>query len=349
MGIIDRILSYSSCGINIPKNIPSLFVRVGLIAYHQQTDCFQHNARYYAKDLHWEKGDVRLLIFLREDIFTLVLKNAREPDKILLNNSILTDIKIWVDSKEDYELEYNFYMMYNDTHYDVNTIRMVQTVKESGLFNNKYERKLYFNSILLSNYTLTRTILLISKKNYVHINNKNSIITYNNEIFNNRYIPCNEIRMIDQFNLCVNNGGVTHKYNTFKMLLDDDGNIIIESEDKLIGFSGYIYNVIRKAPFGVGKILSDILYIPLSIIQIIFNFSFSIIMLLMNNWWYGLFLLEILCIYPTLEEKGFISKITTFLKTHILIITFLYHKIMLPVIELIINLLNTIKNMIKWW
>jgi hypothetical protein len=43
---------------------------------------FQNTIR---RDLAWAEGDVRLLIFLREDIFRYVIGNAREPDKIRLS------------------------------------------------------------------------------------------------------------------------------------------------------------------------------------------------------------------------------------------------------------------------
>jgi len=43
---------------------------------------FQNTIR---RDLSWAEGDVRLLIFLREDIYRYVIGNAREPDKIRLS------------------------------------------------------------------------------------------------------------------------------------------------------------------------------------------------------------------------------------------------------------------------
>ncbi len=49
----------------------------------------------FKRDLQWTKGDARLLIFLREDIFDFVLKGAREPDKILLNTHKI----LWNDTK----------------------------------------------------------------------------------------------------------------------------------------------------------------------------------------------------------------------------------------------------------
>ncbi len=43
---------------------------------------FQNTIR---RDLAWSEGDVRLLVFLREDIYRYVLGHAREPDKIQLS------------------------------------------------------------------------------------------------------------------------------------------------------------------------------------------------------------------------------------------------------------------------
>ncbi len=54
---------------------------------------FQNTLR---RDLQWTKGDVRLLIFLREDIFSHVLRNAREPDKIRLSTTRIT----WADPEQ---------------------------------------------------------------------------------------------------------------------------------------------------------------------------------------------------------------------------------------------------------
>lgn len=47
----------------------------GLLAFQQSVK----------NDLQWRKGDIRLLAFLREDIFDVILTGAAEPDKILLN------------------------------------------------------------------------------------------------------------------------------------------------------------------------------------------------------------------------------------------------------------------------
>jgi hypothetical protein len=54
---------------------------------------FQNTMR---RDVRWAEGDVRLLIFLREDIFTYVLKYAREPDKIRLSATRIT----WEDTDQ---------------------------------------------------------------------------------------------------------------------------------------------------------------------------------------------------------------------------------------------------------
>lgn len=51
--------------------------------------------KVFKKDLEWKKGDARILIFLREDIFDFILKGvAREPDKVLLDMHRIT----WEDS-----------------------------------------------------------------------------------------------------------------------------------------------------------------------------------------------------------------------------------------------------------
>lgn len=54
---------------------------------------FQNTLR---RDLKWSQGDVRLLIFLREDIFSYVVESAREPDKIRLSTTRIT----WDDPEQ---------------------------------------------------------------------------------------------------------------------------------------------------------------------------------------------------------------------------------------------------------
>jgi hypothetical protein len=54
---------------------------------------FQNTMR---RDLKWIKGDIRMLIFLREDIFSYVMANAREPDKIRLSTTRIT----WEDTNQ---------------------------------------------------------------------------------------------------------------------------------------------------------------------------------------------------------------------------------------------------------
>lgn len=54
---------------------------------------FQNTMR---RDLMWIEGDIRMLIFLREDIFAYVLANAREPDKIRLSTTRI----LWEDTNQ---------------------------------------------------------------------------------------------------------------------------------------------------------------------------------------------------------------------------------------------------------
>jgi len=74
--LIDNLDKAWDFGKNIDLQCKVIY---GLIGFHNSL----------IKGLNWKKGDIRFLIYLREDIYKIVSDKAREPDKLLLNTTRL--------------------------------------------------------------------------------------------------------------------------------------------------------------------------------------------------------------------------------------------------------------------
>ena len=131
-----------------------------------------------------------------------------------------------------------------------------------------------------------------------------------------------------------------------------------ESSVQLTGLTGILYNVfgdsvLTQLPYvgnsiaSFGKSMQSMLYLPLTIIQFTFNFFFTFITLIINNWWYGLMLFEIFCIVPALKHHNYPDVISTYISIHIKIFVFLWEVIVLNLMNLIIRLVEIIRNMFR--
>ena len=74
--LIDNLDKAWDFGKNIDLQCKVIY---GILGFHNSL----------VKELKWKKGDIRFLIFLREDIYKMVSDKAREPDKLLLNTTRL--------------------------------------------------------------------------------------------------------------------------------------------------------------------------------------------------------------------------------------------------------------------
>ena len=94
--------------------------------------------------------------------------------------------------------------------------------------------------------------------------------------------------------------------------------------------------------------LANIIYTPLLLIQCVFDFMFTFINLIIDDWWYALVLLEIVCIIPALQYTSYPELVGTYIDMHIKTINFILHKIILPLIRLIIRIISLIRDMIPF-
>ncbi len=116
---------------------------------------------------------------------------------------------------------------------------------------------------------------------------------------------------------------------------------------KLKGLSGILINILNYIP-GIGKSIGNIIYTPLLLIQYTFDFMFTFINLIIDDWWYALVLLEIMCIIPALQYNSYPELVGTYIDMHIKIINFMVHKVILPLIRLILKIIGLIRNMIPF-
>jgi len=96
-----------------------------------------------------------------------------------------------------------------------------------------------------------------------------------------------------------------------------------------------------------GKAMQSVLFLPLTIIQFTFNFIFTFLLLITNNWWYGLMIVEIFCIMPALKYKTYPARVSKYIDLHVKIFKFMYEVVILNIINLILRLVEIIRNLFR--
>ena len=258
------------------------------------------------------------------------------------NNTVISGwFKISTD--QAYDADYTFFINVNDTSYESKIITIKQEQVDSSIISKTYKRTLLMDGYEIYSYNTTVYIIsIIPNPIYFYFNLEDRTIQFGDKQFNNQTLVFNQLNFDDQYEF-MNNASSDTVVMKFKAI-----NPSIKSGAELKGLTGILLNTLSKIPF-VGKSLKNILYYPLFFIQTIFDFVFTFLDIIVNDWWYGLMLMEIVCIFVASKNKSFTNVMQAYVDTHIKIIKFIYEWIILKTINLIITIVVTVKDMIKWW
>jgi hypothetical protein len=221
---------------------------------------------------------------------------------------------------------------------------MKQEVLSSSFINGKLlKRTLTIDGIEIATYETTYSWFAGLKDDTFYFSLIDHDIKYGDNIYNNISIAFTQLNYQDQQDM------IPNSYNAKKMAKHYYRTMGIDTDDgglKLSGITGTFYNAIGKIP-SVGKSLQGLMFTPLAIIQYTFNFIFSFLFLIINNWWYALLLLEIFCIIPALTHTQYPEIVATYISMHVKIFVFMYHQVILPVMGLIMRIIEVVRNLFR--
>ena len=258
------------------------------------------------------------------------------------NNTVISGwFKISTD--QTYDADYTFLINVNDTSYESKIITIKQKRVDSSIISKTYRRSLLIDGYEIYNYNTTVYIVsILPNPIYFYFNLEDRTIQFGDKQFNNQTLVFNQLNFDDQYEF-MNNASSDTVVMKFKAINPEQ-----KSGAELKGLTGILLNALSKIPF-IGKSFKNVLYYPLFFIQTIFDFVFTFLDLIVNDWWYGLMLMEIVCIFAASRNKGYANVMEVYIDTHVKIIKFIYEWIILKTINLIITIVVTIKDMIKWW
>ena len=277
-----------------------------------------------------------------------VLETDHNPTKVVCVNT--TCVSGWMKNSisNAYILEYDFTYKINDSYYKTVVVRIEQEVDHSTWFTNYVNRTLKIDghevatikNLGISKYATTKPLVF-------SFSYSDRTMSLDNKIVNNQTLMFTELDMNDQNALITLNKNF-HGVSAFPIrwnfeTIPDNGDTSL----KLKGLSGMFVNVINNIPF-IGKSLGSIIYFPLLIFQYTINFLFTFIKLIINDWWYALMLLEIICIIPALQYKDYPNMVGTYIDMHVKVANFILHKVLLPLIKLIMRVIEMIRNMLPF-
>ena len=265
-------------------------------------------------------------------------------NKVICINCTCTESNIAVGTSGNYSLDYELNYAPNATIYYTKIITLEQELVDSIFFGTKkiYKRTLLIDAVEVSTYNVT-SIVFFSTKNTFAFKTLDQSITFGDDTITNATFFFTELIMDDQYNLINTTDVLTPVNCFFRTIATGDAQA---SGQKLGGLSGVFMNTIKRIP-KVGTSIYNVLYPPMILIQYVFDFSFTFLNLIINDWWYALLLLEIICFLMAVTQTGYVNVMSVYINTHVTIITFVYHKIMLPLIDLIIKIIATIRNMFR--
>lgn len=302
-------------------------------------------------------------VFIYGEIADTVFMSSVNDEETNYNRTICTNAtviegEINIAGTDNYELEYTFIADINDSVYISRILIIKQELISSGLLSGKLlNRTLSLDGIVIGNYESKTGWFGKTKKNTVYYNLIDNNIRFGKDIIVNESLAFTQLNYQDQQDYLPN---VSQKYPSFPIShkyisVGADGS---ESSLKLTGLTGIFYNVfgdtiLTKIPFvgnsiaSFGKSIQSLIFIPLTIIQFTFDLIFTFLFLIINNWWYGLLVLEIICIIPALKYNSYPKVVGTYIEMHVKAFNFMYHIIILPTILLIFRIIEIIRNMFR--
>ena len=265
------------------------------------------------------------------------------------NNTVISG---WfkVSTDQSYDADYTFLINVNDTSYESKIITIKQEQVDNSIISKVYKRTLLIDGYEIYSYNTTIYIVsILPNPIYFYFNLEDRTIQFGDKQFNNQTLVFNQLNFDDQYNF-MNNASSDTVVMKFKAINPEQ-----KSGAELKGLTGLVLNAMSKVPL-IGKSLKNIVYYPLFFIQALFNFVFTFLDIIVNDWWYGLMLVEIVCIFAASRNTGYANIMEVYIDTHVKIIKFIYEWIILNMVNLIIQLISlimelarTVKDMIKWW
>ena len=269
---------------------------------------------------------------------------SRNINTVICDNN-LTDISGWIKVSTDdtYDADYTFFVNINDTSYQSRIVTLKQELIDSSIISKKYRRSCMIDGYEIYSYNTTIYIVsIVPNPIYFYWNLEDRTIQFGDKQFNNQTLAFTQLNFDDQYEF-MNSSSKDEVTMKFKTVSPETA-----SGAELKGLTGLLLNILSKIPY-VGKSLKNVLYYPLFFIQTLFDFVFTFLDIIVHDWWYALMTLEIVCIFSATRKKGYTNIIEDYIRTHIKIIKFVYEVILLNMINLIITIIVTIKDMIKWW
>lgn len=259
--------------------------------------------------------------------------------------------KIKIHSGDEYSLDYLMRYAHNQTGYQEQIYTITQNLSSAywGL-KQIATRTLSINGLEVANYNSTFYGGLGRSGGFA-FDTIDRTVLFGRDTVQDQTIAFTEMDCDDQYiYTAAHYPTISMTLRTIETTYDESGNLVLDTSSmklKLGGLTGALLNTIKKIPF-VGQSLYNILYLPAVLIQYVIDFSFTFINLIINDWWYALMLLEIICIIPALTHRSYPDIVGTWVDNHIRIIIFVYHRVLIPLINLILKIVAMIRNMIPF-
>lgn len=299
-------------------------------------------------------------IYIYNDIEQSVrMRNNDNFNRTICINATVIEGEISIKNTDNYEFEYTFIADLNDSTYINRIVIMKQVVKSNSLLNGKVlNRTLSLDGVIIGNYETKTNWLGHGKSDIFYFDLIDNNLRYGDDIIINESLAFTQLNYEDQYNYLDSTNKIYQPVIAHKYISVSYTNESFKSGLELRGLTGIMYNVfgdsvltqlpiVGGAIAGFGKSIQSLLFLPLTIIQLCFNLIFSFLNVLINNWWYSILLLEILCIIPACKHNNYVDIVSTYISMHIKIFNFMYQSVVLPTIRLILRLIEIIRDMFR--
>lgn len=266
-------------------------------------------------------------------------------NKTVCINSTVVEGEISISNDDPYELEYTFVADINDSAYISRIVILKQEVISSSFVSGKVlERTLTIDGVEIATYQTKYSWFGGLKWDTFYFCLFDDQIRYGDDIYFNTSIAFTQLNYQDQQDMIPNS-----PYNAKKQAKHFYRTVGTDRDEglKLSGLTGWFYNGIGKIPGALGDSLQALMFTPLAIVQYTFNFIFSFLFLIINNWWYAILLLEIFCIIPALTHTEYPEMVATYISMHGKIFVFMYHQVILPATNLILRIIEIVRNLFR--
>lgn len=294
-----------------------------------------------------DHGTVFIYGSVNQDVIMNGINNEKfDYNKTVCVNSTVIEGEINIISSDNYELEYSFITDLNESDYITRIVIIKQEIiSSSWLTGVKLNRSVSIDGITKASYTTTHSRIFSMTHNTFYWDLMESECRFGEEIINNESLAFTQLNYKDQQNFIptqtlVANPQVTHKY------ISVGSGSFYGDGLRLTGLTGVIYNALGWIP-KLGDSIQSLVFMPLAIVQYTFDFIFTFLFLIINNWWYALMLLEIMCIMSALMHTSYPSIISAFIEAHVKIFIFLYENVILNAVGLILRIIEIVRNIFR--